>query len=256
MNELLTMNDITIRRPIQWSSAAVSDVGTVRSVNEDAVLARPEIGLWVVADGMGGHDAGNVASAMIVEALAEVNKPTSLNDFVVAVENRVREVNQRLREYSEIMLEGGIVGSTFLCLLLYQQVGICLWTGDSRLYRYRGRELVQLSRDHSEVAELVRAGAISEEEAVDHPNSNVITRAVGTSDELCIDVDVFDAQLGDTFLLCSDGLYNSVRKDTLADGLQVGTPAEMAAALIDNALDAGASDNVSVVVVKGVRQPG
>lgn len=253
-NAAAGMGDITVRRPVQWLSAAVTHVGTVRATNEDAILARPEIGLWAVADGMGGHDAGNVASAMIVEFLATLAKPATLSELVNAVEDCVLAANERLREYSEIMLDGRTVGSTFVCLLIYQQVGVCLWTGDSRLYRWRGQELVQLSRDHSEVAELLRAGAITAEEAVGHPDANIITRAVGSGAELYIDVDVFDAQLGDTFLLCSDGLYNSVAAEAIAQVLQGGSAEETVAELLADALDNGAADNVSAIVVKGTRR--
>ncbi len=247
------MTDITVRRPVQWVSASATDVGTVRTVNEDAVLERPEIGLWVVADGMGGHDAGNVASRMVVESLTDLQKPDALNDYVTTIENCILDANQRLLEYSEIMLDGRIVGSTFIGLMIYGQVGVCLWMGDSRLYRYRGQELVQLSRDHSQVSELLQAGAITEEEAENHPESNVITRAVGTSDEPYIDLDVFDVQIGDTFLLCSDGLYNAVNKETIARHLSSNDTGAMVTGLIDSALDNGASDNVSVIAIKGVR---
>lgn len=249
------MTDITVRRPVQWVCASASDVGTVRTVNEDAVLERPEIGLWAVADGMGGHDAGNVASRMIVESLSELQKMETLNDSVTAVEHCIHSANQRLLEYSEIMLDGRIVGSTFVGMLIHGQVGVCLWMGDSRLYRYRGQEMVQLSRDHSQVSELLQAGAITEEEAINHPESNVITRAVGTSEDPYIDLDVFDVQIGDAFLLCSDGLYNAVDKMTIAQHLNSEDPNTMVTALIDSALANGASDNVSVVVIKGVRHP-
>jgi serine/threonine protein phosphatase PrpC len=249
------MTDITVRRPIQWVCASASNVGTVRKVNEDAVLERPEIGLWAVADGMGGHDAGNVASRMIVETLGALEKPEALNDYVTRIENCILDANQRLLEYSEIMLDGRIVGSTFIGLMIYGQVGVCLWMGDSRLYRYRGQGLTQLSRDHSQVSELLQAGIITEAEAVNHPESNVITRAVGTSDEPYIDMDVFDVQIGDTFLLCSDGLYNAVNKETIAMHLGTQNPDTMVTGLIGSALKNGASDNVSVVVIKGVRHP-
>jgi serine/threonine protein phosphatase PrpC len=249
------MNDITVRRPIRWVCASATNVGMVRKVNEDAVLERPEIGLWAVADGMGGHDAGNVASGMIVEALGELRKPGALSDYVTAIEDQIQRANQRLIEYSEVMLDGRIVGSTFVGLMIYGQVGVCLWMGDSRLYLYRGRELVQLSRDHSQVSELLQAGAITEEEADNHPESNVITRAVGTSEEFNIDLDIFDVQVGDTYLLCSDGLYNAIDKEAIARHLSVEDPGESVAGLVANALDNGASDNVSVVVVKGVRYP-
>ena len=251
----LVMNDITIRRPIQWVSSSATNVGTVRSVNEDAVLERPEIGLWAVGDGMGGHDAGNVASRMIVETLAELQKPEGLNNYVVGIEDAILDANQRLLEYSEIVLDGRIVGSTFVGLLIYGQVGVCLWMGDSRLYRSRGQEFTQISRDHSQVSELLQSGAITEEEAINHPDSNVITRAVGTSEEPYLDLEVFDVQIGDTFLLCSDGLYNAVDKEDIIQHLRLNDTAVMATGLIDSALENGASDNVSVVVIKGLRHP-
>lgn len=247
------MNDITVRRPVKWVSASASNVGTVRKVNEDAVLERPEIGLWAVADGMGGHDAGSVASRMIAETLGDLKKMDCLNDYVTSIEDIILDANRRLLEYSEIVLDGRIVGSTVVGLVIYGQIGVCLWMGDSRLYRYRGQEFVQLTRDHSQVSELLQAGAITEEEAVRHPESNVITRAVGTSEELYLDLEVFDVQIGDVFLLCSDGLYNAVDRDTIVRHLGAGDMPAMASGLIGSALENGASDNVSVVVIKGVR---
>lgn len=248
------MDDITIRRPIEWVSYADTNVGTVRTENEDAVLSQPEIGLWVVADGMGGHAAGSVASRMIIESLADLKKPEKMSQFVAEIENRINDVNKRLLEYSEIMLDGRLVGSTFVGFIIYGQVGICMWMGDSRLYVYRGDELTQLSRDHSHVSELLQSGAITEKEAVNHPDSNVITRAVGTSDELFIDLDVFLVQLGDVYLLCSDGLYNAVDKDAIASFMMSKDPEEVVKNLIANALENGATDNVSVIVIKGIRQ--
>ena len=249
------MNDITVRRPVQWVGSSATNVGTVRTVNEDAILERPEIGLWAVSDGMGGHDAGNVASRMIVETLGSLQKPDGLGEYVTSIEDAILQVNQRLLEYSEIVLDGRIVGSTFVGLMIYGQVGVCLWMGDSRLYRYRGQEFTQISRDHSHVSELLQAGAITEAEAANHPESNVITRAVGTSEELYLDLEIFKVQIGDIFLLCSDGLYNAVDKETIVRHLSVDDAATMASGLIDSALKNGASDNVSVVVIKGIHHP-
>lgn len=248
------MNDITVRKPVRWASCAATNVGTVRAVNEDAVLARPELGLWVVADGMGGHEAGNVASQMIVESLGELQKPQVLNDFIDQIENRIIDVNERLLEYSEIMLDGRVSGSTVVSLVIYGHAGVCLWMGDSRLYQYRGNQLQQISRDHSQVSELLQAGAITAEEARHHPESNVITRAVGTNDIPYLDVDVFDVQLGDVLLLCSDGLYNALDEDSITACLDAAEPDEMVTQLIDAALAHGATDNVSVVAVKGIRE--
>lgn len=248
------MNDITIRRPIEWISCSATNVGTVRQENEDAILEQPDIGLWVVADGMGGHEAGRLASQMIVESLSEMQRPQLMSEYVTEIENRIMDVNQRLLEYSEIMLDGRLIGSTFVGFIIYEQVGLCMWMGDSRLYVCRGNELKQLSRDHSQVSELLQSGAITESEAMNHPEANVITRAVGTSDELYIDMDVFNVQLGDVFLLCSDGLYNAVEEKTIETNLSLKDPEDMATHLMDVALENGAADNVSVIVIKGVRQ--
>lgn len=247
------MNDTTVRRPVTWASCAATDVGTVRAVNEDAVLDKPELGLWAVADGMGGHEAGNVASQMIVEALGELDRPQVLNEFINQIENRIIDVNARLLEYSEIMLDGRVSGSTVVSLVIYGHAGVCLWMGDSRLYQYRGNRLQQISRDHSQVSELLQAGAITKEEARHHPESNVITRAVGTNEVPYMDIDVFDVQLGDVLLLCSDGLYNALDEDSIAGCLESAEPEQMVTQLIEAALAHGAADNVSVVAVKGIR---
>ncbi len=246
------MSETTIRRPTEWLSCSTTNVGMVRNINEDSVLSKPEVGIWAVADGMGGHAGGDIASNMIVGTLNDIQKHEHLNDFVIEVEDKIIDVNQRLLEYAEIMLDGKIIGSTLASLIIHGKSGICMWVGDSRLYRYRSNELVQISCDHSHVAELLRQGAITPEEAENHPDANVITRAIGTSDEIYVDMDVFSAKLGDTFLLCSDGLYNSVEQDDIACYLQDDNIEEAVDNLIEAALDNGAPDNVSVIVVKGV----
>jgi len=229
-----------------------SNVGIVRSVNEDSVLSRPELCLWAVADGMGGHEAGDIASNMLVSTLADIKPSQQFSDLVNAVEDSVIDVNQRLLEYAEIMLDGKIVGSTLASLIIKGQAGVCMWVGDSRLYRYRNEELVQVTNDHSQVAELLQQGVITPEEAENHPDSNVITRAIGTSDDVYVDIDVFNVNLGDTFLLCSDGLYNAVAAHDIQEIIKQDNIDEAVTQLIDLALQNGAPDNVSVVLVKGV----
>jgi len=248
------MNDITIRRPLTWISAGLTDVGTVRPLNEDSFLCQPDIGLWTVADGMGGHDGGSVASKKIVDNLSQLSSKTSLDDYVNDIENAVKDANNHLLEYSRVQLNGRIIGSTFVTMLIKGNVGVCLWAGDSRLYRFRHDKLTPLSRDHSHVAELVSEGLISEEEAKTHPEANVITRAVGTSERLDIDVDVFDVRVGDQFLLCSDGLYNSVEDIEIIQCLRETSLENSVNKLIQTALANKASDNVSVVLVKGTHQ--
>lgn len=245
------MADITLRRPIVWNSSALTHVGKVRSVNEDAVLAKPEIGLWAVADGMGGHLVGDVASKKIIEALDSVAARADLSDYVDAVEDAVLDINQNMLEYAQIMFESGTMGSTLVVLLLKDRVGVCLWVGDSRLYRCRSQQLLQLSRDHSQVEEMIEQGLLSREAAVDYPHKNVITRAVGVESQLYVDINLFTAQLGDTFLLCSDGLYNCVSDEEIAEALNLRDTNIITEQLLNKALANGAPDNVSVLVVQG-----
>lgn len=248
------MSDITNRQPIHWSSKQDTNVGMVREINEDSILSLPEIQLWAVADGMGGYEAGNVASDMIVGTLDSITiKPSSLHEIVDCVEDSLIDVNRRILEYADIVLDGRTLGSTVVTLIIKGHAGVCLWAGDSRLYRYRDDQLEQLSRDHSHVEELLLQGVLTPEEAEHHPDSNIITRAIGANTNICIDINVFSARFGDTFLLCSDGLYNMVSNDEIASTIANLPINEAVDVLIQKALDNGANDNVSVILVKGER---
>ena len=244
----------TCPRPIDWKSCALTHVGAVRDENEDAVIAVPEAQLWAVADGMGGHQVGDVASKKIIGALQYLETDQRMSDFVTDVEDRLISVNEQLGEYAAVMLDDGTIGSTVVALLIRDRFGVCAWVGDSRLYRYRNRMLTQLSRDHSQVQEMVAMGLLSESEAQTHPHGNVITRAVGAEPELYVDLNAFSIYLGDIFLLCSDGLYNAVSEQDIAQILEIRDVDIAAQKLVDKALDNGAPDNVSVIVVRG--EPG
>lgn len=245
------MSDTTVRRPIRWCSAQDTNVGMVREINEDSIISLPEIQLWAVADGMGGYEAGNVASNMIVKSLDEITEKVSLNEFIDSVEDSLMDVNHRILEYADIMLDGRTLGSTVVTLAIKGHVGFCLWAGDSRLYRLRNNNFIQLSRDHSQVEELVQQGFLTPEDAEGHPDSNVITRAIGASAEVCLDINVFSVQQGDIFLLCSDGLYNMLSKEDISQVLSSQPLDEAVNTLIQMTLDNGANDNVSVILVKG-----
>lgn len=245
------MRDTTYRRPIIWNSGALTDVGAVRKVNEDSIIAKPEIGLWAVADGMGGHQVGDVASNKIVTALDAVVPHANLSQFVDAVEDCVLDVNERMLEYAQIMFDDGTIGSTLVALLIKGRVGACLWVGDSRLYRFRNQQLVQLSKDHSQMEEMIDMGLITRENAENHPQRNVITRAVGVESPVYVDINIFTTQVGDTFLLCSDGLYNAVTQDDITQALALRDVEQSTAELMKKALANGAKDNVSVIVVQG-----
>ncbi len=245
------MKEITVRRPITWKSAQDTNIGTVREVNEDAILSLPKRQFWAVADGMGGYEAGSVASQMIVTSLESLTMDGGLDELVIRIEDRLLDVNQRILEFADIMLDGRTLGSTVVTLSIKGRVGVCLWAGDSRLYRFRNRQLQQLSRDHSQIQEQILQGYITAENAVDSTDANVITRAVGADPELYIDINVFGTQLGDIFLLCSDGLYNMLSDAEIAASLTESGIDEAVESLIQKALERGADDNISVILVKG-----
>jgi serine/threonine protein phosphatase PrpC len=227
-------------------SVGRTHVGCVRSLNEDAVLNRADIGLWAVADGMGGHEGGEVASAAVVDALSGVSNFTTAYAFRDAAAQALIEANAKLVELSA---ERGTMGSTVVTLLAHEGHYACLWAGDSRAYLYRAGALKRLTRDHSVVQEMIDAGAITEERARVHPRSNVITRAVGAREQLEVESVFGPIQAGDRFLLCSDGLTGVVTDREIAEHM-IRAPLEAAAErLIDQALARGAPDNVSLVLV-------
>lgn len=239
------------QKSFQWSSAGRSHVGMVRAINEDACLALPERGLWAVADGMGGHEAGDVASQMLIEALQQIAPPVEWTDFMEAVRESLRQVNRRLREESAQRYHNRTIGSTVVVLIAQGTQCACLWVGDSRIYRLRNGQLQQLTRDHSHVQELVDQGLIAPEDAHRHPLANVITRAVGSADELQIDEAVHSLQAGDLFLLCSDGLNKTLSDEEIARLLAHSDHncQEAVKAFIHLALMRDANDNVTTVVV-------
>ncbi len=243
--------DITLRRTIKWSSFSETNTGSVREINEDAVFSNSDYGIWAIADGMGGYEAGDIASNMIVELLSEMENTVSLADTVDSVEDTLIEANRNILEYADVMCEKQMMGSTVVSLIIRGRVGVCLWVGDSRLYRYRNGELMQLSRDHSQVQELIEQGFISKEEAANHPEANIITRAVGACDEVYIDINVFNTQIGDTFLLCSDGLHNAISEDEMIARLSKMDIQEAAHSMLSLALENQANDNVSLIVARG-----
>jgi protein phosphatase len=235
---------------IRWKSNAATHVGKVRQINEDSYLNREDLNLWVIADGMGGHHAGDVASKAIVQCLDEMTPRKRLSTYIDEIEDRLISVNQKLRQLAAEHHDNRTIGSTVVSMVALNNYFALLWAGDSRVYRMRNGSLSQLTRDHSQVEELVERGVILREEAESHPASNVITRAVGATDQLYIDVDIDKAEAGDTFLLCSDGLYKHLNEDEIAKIMQKDDLVEICKSLIDLTLERGASDNVTLVVIK------
>jgi protein phosphatase len=220
--------------------------GKVRASNEDACLAAPDRGIWAVADGMGGHAAGELASQMITDALAETPICGSLGALIGEVYQRLQEVNERLHEEAAKRREH-VIGSTVVVLLAHGRYAVVMWAGDSRAYRYRNGRLQQLTRDHSQVEELIAQGLLDRAEAEGHPAANVITRAVGVMEHLELDSEMFEVLDGDTFLLCSDGLTKEVSEADIAGVLAIGEDCRICELLVECALSAGGRDNVAVV---------
>ncbi|WP_455207903.1 PP2C family protein-serine/threonine phosphatase [Kaarinaea lacus] len=233
-----------------WVSAGATDVGHVRQINEDAYLERSDIGLWVVADGMGGHHAGDVASASIIDILDDTQCRDRLSDYVDEVEDRIITANSELVRLAKEHNDNRTIGSTVVAMIAHHAHCAILWAGDSRAYRCRNQQCIQLTRDHSQVEEMVQQGLLRPEEAEEHPASNVITRAVGAADNIYVDVDIEEAQLNDTYLLCSDGLNKHVSDAEIARFLQNENLEEIPQLLVQTTLQRGAIDNVTVIVIR------
>jgi serine/threonine-protein phosphatase Stp1 len=235
----------------QLKSWAVTHTGAVRKHNEDNLLSRPDLGLWAVADGAGGHDSGELASGMIVAELERLPGQLTASALLSEIRLTLSAVHEALR--TEAARRGGhsIIASTFIALVLRDRHFACLWAGDSRAYLLRAGVLQQLSRDHSLVQELVDSGMLDAEAAENHPHANVITRAVGAdSDTLELDKVIGTAEPGDRFLLCSDGLSKTLSTAEITSLLGAPQGVPPPELLIAAALAHQVNDNVTAVVVE------
>jgi serine/threonine protein phosphatase PrpC len=229
--------------------AARSDVGSVRPGNEDSGYA----GSWLlaVADGMGGHAAGELASAIAVATFAEVaDAQLSGEEALSVLGDAVDKSSERIADViaAEPQFQG--MGTTFTGLAWLNDRLALVHVGDSRAYRYRDGELVQLTRDHTYVQTLVDSGQITPEEAAVHPRRNLIMRAIDGVHAVEPDLSISDLELGDRYLLCSDGLSGVVGEDVIARELSSGDPTGAVGRLVDAAIEGGAPDNVTVVVAE------
>jgi serine/threonine protein phosphatase PrpC len=232
---------------MRWNSRAISHVGAVRKNNEDAYLHRPDLGLWVVADGMGGLAAGDVASQTVVECLTQMPVNGNLSAMVDTVEDRLLEANRRLLALA-VNQHQRTIGSTAVALLARGKYAACLWAGDSRAYRVRGKRVERMTQDHAMVEDLVSSGLMSRDEAVSHPQANRITRAIGAMPGLFVDVEIFALEPDDIFVLCSDGLYKELTDAEI--GKTLNGNEQSVDALINLALERRARDNVTAIAVR------
>jgi serine/threonine protein phosphatase PrpC len=216
-------------------AVGVSDRGKVREINEDSFACRDDIGVWLIADGLGGHEAGELASRMVTSVIDDLEEST-LDLRIEELARTLRVVNGCLRVLAERSSTVSLAGSTVAALMIEGPALACIWAGDSRVYRFRDGLLEQLSRDHSEAQNGVA-------------DRHVITRAVGGDAELQLDVARGDVRGADRFLLCTDGLYGEVAPDDMARALSLPSPEEACAALLDMALRNDAPDNLTGIVV-------
>jgi type VI secretion system ImpM family protein len=240
--------DRHIERPSDRAvSSAVSHPGTVRSRNEDAFVDRGDIGLWAVADGAGGHGAGDVASAAATAALADLPSGLSPAEVLAQVRLRIAGVHADLQRQAAASASGEIMVTTLVVLMARGEHFACLWAGDSRAYLLRDGALCQVTHDHSLVQEMVEAGSLAPEDAESHPQANVITRAVGSQEPLELDKVAGRLLPGDVLLLCTDGLFKALSDAQISQILASGSGSQQ---LIDQALQAGARDNVTALVIE------
>ncbi len=236
-------------KPLIFDTGAATHIGKVRHRNEDCYFVRPDVGVWAVADGMGGHEAGDLASRIVTEALGSIEAPTSAADLLARCEDSLLRANGRVREIRR-QHHGRMVGTTLAVLLAYDRDYACLWSGDSRIYLVRSSRIAQVSRDHTEVQELLAAGTISPEEARTWAGRNVITRAIGASESPELEMEDGVLEPGDVFVICSDGLTSYVADEEILDCVSGRESQQACDALVLLTLERGAADNVTVVVVR------
>jgi type VI secretion system protein ImpM len=238
---------------LQWVSYACTTEGKHRKINEDASLTSPEIGLWAVADGMGGHNSGDIASKTVIDALGTLSSTGNIESYASCTIECLRSANADLIEMAENLDGGGIIGSTVVVMLAVGMRCAVIWAGDSRLYQYRGGVLTQLTQDHSLVTHLSQQENSPQKAPNAEMAANIVTRALGADPDLSFDMETFEAERDDLYLLCSDGLVKEVSDQDIEEILEREKSQESAPQLIELALQRGARDNVTVIVAQATQ---
>ncbi|MCW8932450.1 MAG: protein phosphatase 2C domain-containing protein [Gammaproteobacteria bacterium] len=241
------------------NSAQRTHTGYVRKHNEDSILTHPNYSLFVVADGMGGHSAGDLASQSIVNEILKLDLPEDdIKLSLEQIEDTLLDVNDKIHSGiffdKKVETDGNdksvVAGSTVVIAYIVDNICSCLWVGDSRLYIFRENKLYQITKDHSLVQEMIDRGQLTLEQAKSHPQTNVITRAIGVAQDVNIDINQFEIQNGDKLLLCSDGLYNEISSDIIIASLKEKKIDKVANKLLGEVLVREASDNISIIVIE------
>lgn len=257
VSQLAPAKSLKVRTRV--SIACKTDLGRVRENNEDkfeyfvpeddAVLAtRGQV--FLVCDGMGGHAAGQIASELTAKTFIDVFLHHPAEDPAVAMESAVMAANRFVLDNARAFPQRRGMGTTLSGLILLQDQAWVVHVGDSRIYRLRENDLMMLTHDHTFVEESVRMGAMTQDEAENHPYKHVLTRAIGVDESFRPDVDTFDLKQGDLYMLCSDGLVNHLNDEQIGEILRSSTPSEAAWRLVGAALQDGGTDNTTVLVVR------
>lgn len=233
--------------PLRTEWHALTDTGLVRQHNEDRYLAAEGLGVWVVADGMGGMARGDWAAAAVVDAIAGLQRVEDLDAMLAAVGDAIRSANARV--LTESVATGAQMGTTVVTLTVRDRRFGVVWAGDSRAYLLRDGTLHQLSRDHSQVQELIDRQLLTPQDAATHPLRHVLTRAVGVAEPLELDMVTDSVHPDDVFLLCSDGLHGVIDAPEIAAELRRIGSSDAAGTMVARCLERGAPDNVTVITV-------
>jgi serine/threonine protein phosphatase Stp1 len=233
--------------PFRIESAALTHQGRVREKNQDSFSIRERDGLWAVADGMGGHEGGEWASGRIVAALGKIGLSRDLDTACDETRAAIAEANEAI--LAEARVRGKQMGSTVVALIVADGRYAILWVGDSRAYLLRDGAFTLLSRDHTQVQEMVTRGLMTAEQAATHPMGHILSRAVGVQAEVAVDTVTGEVRPGDIFLLCSDGLHGYVDEAEIAGRLGREAPERALDQLIELTLAHGAPDNVTAIAV-------
>ena len=220
-------------------------VGHTRRINEDALFVNEAEGLWLVADGIGGHGNGDKASAAVVEHVESYCQRRSVEESLADITSRLRKAHQVCKN----MAGAEMPSSTVAALVIFQSKAILIWAGDSRIYRLRNGELTLLTEDHNLAQERYKTGELSLEAAQRLKSANVLTRAVGVHQDLHLDADFAEVEAGDRFLVCTDGLYKELPLEQIQSMLGVAFSEHLLADLIDEALRRGGRDNITGIVI-------
>ncbi len=231
-----------------FETGSVTHPGKARALNEDNYFVAPEQGVWLIADGMGGHSNGKLASTVVVETAKTVGRSASAPDLLARFKDRIYRANSELIRLSQ-QDGGNVIGTTVAALLVFAGHFACVWSGDSRVYLVRSGSITQVSHDHTEVQEMIDGGLLDAAEAKHWPRRNVVTRAVGVFDEPKLNSVQGKIEADDIFVLCSDGLTGHVEDQEILTMTSGRPPQAACEALVQLTLERGAKDNVTVIVV-------